>query len=112
MRPRILVRDLGNSVLLSRPNYFTVNYLAGQTRSFAGTLRSMRYPSTALRMQAVSGYAVWPSPSQVNTCPLPSMVASFAVDSYGVAGSPLVPTTTMGGAPTALPTGYGSCLAG
>ena len=40
------------------------------------------------------------------------MLASFAVCSYGVAGSLVVPTTTIGGAPTALPVGYGSCLAG
>jgi hypothetical protein len=39
------------------------------------------------------------------------MVASLAVCSYGVAGSLVVPTTTMGGAPTALPVGYGSRLA-
>ena len=40
------------------------------------------------------------------------MLASFAVDSYGVAGSPFVPTTTIVGAPVAGPTGYGSFLAG
>src|SRR3954454_18476742 len=59
-------------------------------------------------MHLVLGYAVWPSPSQVSTCPTPSMVARSAVFSYGVAGSPVVPTTTIGGAPAAGPTGYGS----
>src|SRR3954451_18481964 len=59
-------------------------------------------------MQGVLGYAVWPSPSQVSTCPTPSMVARSAVFSYGVAGSPVVPTTTIGGAPVAGPTGDGS----
>ena len=38
--------------------------------------------------------------------------ASFAVCAYGVAGSPVVPTTTIGGAPTAGPTGYGSYVPG
>src|SRR5438045_72048 len=38
------------------------------------------------------------------------MLASFAVCSYGVAGSLVVPTTTIGGAPTALPVGYGACV--
>src|SRR4051812_49494360 len=59
-------------------------------------------------MQGVLGYAVCPSPSQVSTCPTPSMVARLAVFSYGVAGSPVVPTTTIGGAPVAAPAGYGS----
>src|SRR3954468_13721106 len=59
-------------------------------------------------MQGVLGYAVWPSPSQVSTCPTPSMFARLAVFSYGVAGSPVVPTTTIGGAPVAAPAGYGS----
>src|SRR3954462_13492968 len=59
-------------------------------------------------MQAVLGYAVCPSPSQVSTCPTPSMFARSAVFSYGVAGSPVVPTTTIGGAPVAGPAGYGS----
>src|ERR1700712_303670 len=36
------------------------------------------------------------------------MPARSAVFSYGVAGSPVVPTTTIGGAPTAGPAGYGS----
>src|SRR5437764_14458532 len=63
-------------------------------------------------MQVVCGYAVWPSPSHVTTCPTPSMLASFAVCSDGVAGSLTVPTTTIGGAPAALPVGYGSRLAG
>src|SRR5512138_2094525 len=59
-------------------------------------------------MQGVLGYAVCPSPSQVSTCPTPSMLARSAVFSYGVAGSPVVPTTTIGGAPVAGPAGYGS----
>src|SRR5215510_3756791 len=62
-------------------------------------------------MHLVDGYAVWPSPSQATTWPVPSMSANFAVDSNGVAGSPLVPTTRIVGAPLAGPTGYGSCLA-
>src|SRR5205814_5371507 len=77
-----------------------------------GTLRLMRYASTAARIHVVCGYAVCPSPCQVTTCPTPSMFASLAVCSYGVAGSLVVPTTTIGGAPTAVPVGYGSCLAG
>src|SRR3954467_645603 len=40
------------------------------------------------------------------------MLASAGVCSYGVAGSPLVPTTRIGGAPSALPVGYGSRLPG
>src|SRR4051812_26287548 len=59
-------------------------------------------------MQGVLGYAVCPSPSQVSTCPTLSMDARSAVFSYGVAGSPVVPTTTIGGAPVAAPAGYGS----
>src|SRR5947209_19763665 len=62
-------------------------------------------------MHLVDGYAVWPWPSQATTWPVPSMSASFGVDSNGVAGSPFVPTTRIVGAPLALPTGYGSCLA-
>lgn len=49
-----------------------------------------------------------PSPSQVSTRPTPSIAANRAVCSYGVAGSPVVPTTTIGGAPSARPVGYGS----
>src|SRR4051794_18841190 len=63
-------------------------------------------------MHFVEGYAVWPSPSQVSTWPVPSMDASSAVFSYGVAGSPVVPTTTIGGDPVAGPAGYGSFLPG
>src|SRR4051794_20523644 len=63
-------------------------------------------------MQPVCGYAVCPSPSQVSTCPTPSMRASAAVFWYGVAGSPVVPTTTIGGAPAAAPVDSGSRLAG
>src|SRR3954468_14035409 len=63
-------------------------------------------------MHGVLGYAVCPSPSQVSTCPTPSILANWAVFSYGVAGSPVVPTTTIGGAPTAAACGYGSCLPG
>src|SRR3954451_24583253 len=63
-------------------------------------------------MQVVCGYAVWPSPCQVSTCPTPSMLARSAVFSYGVAGSPVVPTTTIGGAPVAEPVGYGSRVPG
>src|SRR3954467_10548884 len=59
-------------------------------------------------MQGVLGYAVCPSPSQVSTCPTPSMLARSAVFSYGVAGSPVVPTTTIGGAPLAVLAGEGS----
>ena len=36
------------------------------------------------------------------------MDASAGVCSYGVAGSPVVPTTRIGGAPSARPVGYGS----
>src|SRR5690348_12596088 len=63
-------------------------------------------------MHFVLGYAVWPSPSQVSTCPTPSIEARAAVFSYGVAGSPVVPTTTIGGAPVAGPAGYGSRVPG
>src|SRR5215475_3211486 len=63
-------------------------------------------------MHEVCGYAVWPCPCQVTTVELPSMLASLAVFAYGVAGSLTVPTTTIGGAPTALPVGNGSRLAG
>src|SRR3954470_13300424 len=59
-------------------------------------------------MQVGLGYAVCPLPSQLRTRPVPSILASSAVFSYGVAGSPVVPTTTIGGAPVAAPAGYGS----
>src|SRR3954454_567772 len=88
------------------------DHRAGHRRPWLGTVRSIRYASTALTMQRVLGYAVWPSPSQVSTCPVPSIEARSAVFSYGVAGSPVVPTTTIGGAPAAAPAGYGSRLPG
>lgn len=81
---------------------------AGQRSPSGGTVSEIRYASTAFVTQAVCGYAVCPSPSQVSTRPTPSIEASAAVCSYGVAGSPVVPTTTIGGAPAALPVGYGS----
>src|SRR4051794_22304653 len=59
-------------------------------------------------MHLLSPYAVWPSPLRVRRMPDASSFERFTAHWYGVAGSPVVPTTTIGGAPSAWIT-PGSC---
>ena len=57
-------------------------------------------------------YAVWPSPFQPSSTPDFSSRASACAHRYGVAGSRVVPTTRMGGAPAAVICGSGYDLTG
>jgi len=55
---------------------------------------------------------VCPSPCHTSRSPEPSNAARWRAPEIGVAGSPVVPTTTIGGAPAAAPAGYGSWAPG
>lgn len=76
----------------------------------AGTFPSRKYASTVDVTQLLTPYAPCPSPllDTSTPTPLPSSSAIRRAPSYGVAGSPVVPTTRIGPAPGALASGV-SC---
>lgn len=72
-----------------------------------GTLPSIRNESTSPWMHLLPDrYAPCPSPSYVTSVAVLSWAVSFGAHSYGVAGSPLPPTTRIGADPVAS-----TCLA-
>ena len=80
-----------------------------QTLPSFGTVPSSRYAFTVESTQSLPlPYAPCPSPFQVSSTPtpLPSPSAIFRAPSYGVAGSPVLPTTRIGAAPGALTSGW------
>ncbi|CAM5466324.1 hypothetical protein SALBM311S_06434 [Streptomyces alboniger] len=83
-------------------------YLLAGTVPFLGTVPASRYAFTVESTQSLPlPYDPWPSPFQASITPtsLPSSSAIFLVPSYGVAASPLLPTTRLGAAPGALTSG-------
>src|ERR1700712_2098294 len=67
-----------------------------------GTVPPTRYFSMAPSTHGLPCWKpVWPSPSRVTSTPDWSWWASATACLYGVAGSRVVPTTTIGGAPFA-----------
>ncbi len=81
-------------------------------RDSFGTDPSSRYAFTVESTQSLPlPYAPCPSPRQVSITPtpLPSSSAILRAPSYGVAGSPVLPTTRTGAAPGALTSGVSCC---
>ena len=60
------------------------------------------YASTIFWMHGLASYEMWPWPLRVMSTELVSCLCTFWAHTYGVAGSPVPPTSRIGGALSAV----------